>query len=74
MKIKLYSWTALRETHNPDVGVHIAYGISKEDYQELAKRPLRVIKDTNISYFVHYRGRQGFFIPHSFVKEIIHED
>lgn len=71
MRIKLYTWTELHERYNPDVGVHTAYGIPKEYYQKLAKRPRRVIKDTNISYFVNYPGTGGFFIPHSFVKEII---
>ena len=74
MRIKLYTWTELHKMHNREIDGEYAYCIPKKIYQRLAKRTRRAIKDSNISYFVKYRGTRGFFIPYSFVKEIIHED
>lgn len=71
MRIKLYTWTELCKMHNEHIDGEYAYCIPKELYQRLTKHPRRVIEDIGTSYFVRFRNTRGFYVPYSFVKEII---
>lgn len=67
MQIKLYTFDELLERHTRFVDDEWAYSIPKGKYSELTEHPQEVLRDNTFSFFI----TEGYYIPHSFVKEII---
>lgn len=67
MKIKLYTFDELLERRAKFVDDKQAYYIPREKYLEFSKSPQEVLYDSGTSFYIAER----FYIPHSFVKEII---